>query len=78
MNARLFYSNQLVQEFDSPRFPRLGQYLHTNWGLEIYNGGYVYALNWGEYNMSWYRCDGTPVLPEHVPKELLMLNLLLS
>ncbi len=73
--TRLYYANPLVDTFEEG-YPSLSQYLHTNWGLEIYNGGYVHQYD-SSGNGEWYRCDWTPVLPQHVPKELIVLELLL-
>lgn len=72
--TRLYYANQLVQEF-GVRFPSLSQYLHTNWGLEIYNGGYLHCYG-PKGKSEWYRPDMTPVLLQDVPKELIVLELL--
>lgn len=74
--SRLYYANQLVQTFDHP-FPKLDQYLHTNWGLEIYNGGYISTYVSALDSYEWFRSDYTPVLPQDVPKELIVLELLL-
>lgn len=77
MTSRLFYAGQLVEEYGS-WFPPMSLFLHTNWGLEIYNGGYLYASKDFGRTYEWFKADGTPVLPEDVPKELLLLNLLLD
>lgn len=77
MKSRLFYAGQLVGEYSS-WFPSMSQFLHTNWGLEIYNWGYLYASKDYGRTYEWFRADGTPVLLEDVPRELRMLNLLLS
>lgn len=74
--SRLYYGNQLVQEYDYPI--RMDQYLHTNWGLEIYNGGYISTYDPSTNSYGWFRCDYTPVLPEDVPKELIVLELILK
>lgn len=73
-NTRLYYANQLVDEFED-RYPKLAQYLHTNWGLEVYNGGYLHVYDYGDVS-TWYRPDLTPVLIQDVPKELILLELL--
>lgn len=74
MKSFLFYAGQLVQEWDAGEYRNLSQYTHSTWGSEIYNGGYL----WHGSLQEWYRCDLTPVLLEDVPKELLMLKLLLT
>lgn len=73
-NTRLYYANRLVHEFED-RYPKLAQYLHTNWGLEIYNGGYLHVYDSFGDGL-WYRPDYTRVLPQDVPKELIVLELL--
>ena len=77
MKAHLFYAGQLVQAFDEGR-PNMGQYLHSNWGLEIYNGGYIHWPANPHKDSAWYRCDLTPVLLTDVPVELRALCLLLD
>lgn len=72
--TRLYYANQLVQEFED-RYPKLSQYLHTNWGLEVYNGGYLHVYDYGSVG-TWHRPDMTPVPIQDVPKELILLELL--
>ena len=73
--SRLYYGTQLVEESDRPI--SMDQYLHTNWGLEIYNGGYISTYLSATNRYEWFRCDYTPVLPEDVPKELIVLDLIL-
>lgn len=77
MKSLLFYGGQLVQEFPDTCCPNLSQYLHTNWGLEVYNGGYIYASKDHGKTWEWFRCDLTPVFHEDVPKEYILLELLL-
>lgn len=72
--TRLYYANQLVDTFEK-RYPSLSQYLHTNWGLEVYNGGYLHIYDQLGYGL-WHRPDFTPVLIQDVPKELILLELL--
>lgn len=77
MKTLLLYAGELAQEFEPGRIS-LQQYTLSNWGLKIYNGGYVYWPT-NPYNGSpWYRCDLTPVLLENVPKEYRVLALLLT
>lgn len=78
MKAKLFYGKQLVEEFgpDQPS-PSMSQYLHTNWGLEIYNGGFLFASKDGGKTFGWFRPDYTPILLEDVPKEYILLELIL-
>lgn len=45
---------------------------------EIYNGCYIYHNSGLPSRSNWYRGDFTPVLLEDVPKELLLLKLLLT
>lgn len=77
MKTLLLYEGEVVQEFE-PGPISLQQYLHSNWGLKIYNEGYVYAPSNTYRGSPWYRCDLTPVLLEDVPKELRVLVLLLG
>lgn len=72
--TRLYYANQLVDTFEE-RYPSLSEYLHISWGLEVYNGGYLHCYDF-KGNSEWYRSDMTPVLPQDVPKELIVLELL--
>lgn len=75
MKSFLFYGGQLVQEFNTAQ-PDLSQYLHTQWGLEVYNNG-ITAICQNSKPVEWYRSDRTPILLEDVPKDLRILLLLL-
>lgn len=80
MKAYLFYGIQLVGEFDHNRhvIPSLSGRIKAAHGQEIYDGGYVYAP-WQQGNpWEWWRCDMTPCLVDHVPKELRALALLIT
>lgn len=76
MKARVYYANQVVAELyvtsrDILKFDPLE--------AEIYNGGYIkYPPGHEVFPSQWGRCDGTPVLLEDVPKELLTIELLLN
>lgn len=83
MIYRLFYANQLIEEhpIKSVRDYRLFVDLASlQKNPEIYNGGYVFlrGVGWYQNDSAWYRCDMTPVLLEDVPKQLLLLNLILG
>jgi hypothetical protein len=72
--VRVYYANQLiitssVRQNETVRFQGLPP--------DVYNGGYIkYPEGHNFYPASWARCDGTPVLLEDVPKELLLIELL--
>lgn len=90
MKAYLFYGNQLVEEIGADKLLtnrrsyssfsgyQLGRYIQANHGMEIYNGGWVYAPWHASSPYGWWRCDMTPCLIEHVPKELRALALLIT
>lgn len=72
----VFYANQVLLEADNPM---AGMFI----GLP--DGAYVYFENSRKPSpksvfapRGWYRKDLTPVLPEDVPKELLLLKLLMT
>jgi hypothetical protein len=72
----VFYVGMLHSEHHV--FPRLEEL-----GPEIYNGAYVYVhTQWLPQSIweppGWYRPDKTPRRAEDVPKELLLLKLLLT
>jgi phage pi2 protein 07 len=71
--AYLFYGTQLVAELESQETS--SQMIRERFGQEIYNGGYMY---YPVTKTNWWRCDMTPCLIEHVPKELRALALLLT
>ena len=77
--AILFYGGQVVQRFEPGEIVTCAQYLHTQWGYEVYNGGY---LHWPAmeslYGYVWYRPDLTPVMLADVPKEYRLLALIHS
>ena len=77
-NAYLFYDNELVQEFDFGQKVTCSQYLHTAWGLKVYNGGFLYLPNAPHNSSCWYRCDWTPARLQDVPKIYLVMALLLT
>lgn len=70
----LFYAGQLYGEY-----PSTNQYFMVKKYIpnEILLGGYLHAYNWQEQSYGWFRCDGTPLLDEDVPKQLKALLLLL-
>ncbi len=78
MKAYLFYGTQLVAEFDRMSNISLGRRIKEAHGQEIYDGGWVYAPWAPTEPLEWWRCDMTPCLIEHVPKELRALVLLLT
>ena len=80
MSVLLFYGGQLVTEITTSMITGrgLGRYIQEVHGQEIYNGGYIYAPWQPGYSCEWWRCDMTPCLVDHVPKELRALALLLT
>jgi hypothetical protein len=85
MKIYVFYAGMLYAEYDRREFSRhqVCQRLYEMDGAEIYNGCYIHSQNQtfelDQNNKSaWFRGDFTPVLLEDVPKELLLLKLLLT
>lgn len=76
--AYLFYGNQLVAELTREPGKSLSQRIKDLHGQEIYNGGWIYACWDAKSNPEWWRCDMTPCLIDHVPKELRALALLIT
>ncbi len=79
---RVYYAGQLYREMlATPVFPMINvsKELREE-SLEIYNGAYCHVLEpdttW--FGTNWFRADGTPVLPQDVPKELKLLELLIN
>jgi hypothetical protein len=89
MKAYLFYGTQLVEEIGPDKLLtnrrssgsfsgyQLGRYIQANHGMEIYNGGWLYAPRYAR-TYDWWRCDMTPCHIGHVPKEIRALALLLT
>ena len=77
MKSYLFSHGELIQEYDHSS-PNMREWLHSSFGLEIYNQGYVYTKRFFDKENHWYRCDYTPVLIEDVPKEYRTYVLLLT
>lgn len=77
MKAYLFYGTQLVEVINCNQvfISRQIKALHRQ---EIYDGGWVYAPWDKNQPYEWWRCDMTPCLIEHVPKELRALALLIT
>jgi len=79
MKILVFYAGLLYEEF---AYKEGFRHLQTTCNPEIYNGAYAYipAANTAshEHARCWYRMDGTPVLIADVPKELLLLMLLIT
>lgn len=73
----LFHEGELVEAFTDTPF-NMKQYLHTNWGLKIYNNGWVYRPSLPYNGSPWYRPDLTPSLIADVPKDIQLLALLLK
>lgn len=84
MKVFLFFENELVQTWEGQHISsvmpkQLADYLHTQWGSQIYNRGYLWAAEKaGWMEAGWYRPDRTPLLDWQVPKELKALALLLG
>ena len=76
--AYLFYGNQFVGEIERGGTVSISRQIKALYGQEIYDGGWVYAQWPNTYPYEWWRCDMTPCLIEHVPKELRALALLLT
>lgn len=70
--VHLFYGNQLVESLDGKELT--AKYIKAQFGQEIYDGGYIYSPR---LKKTWWRCDLTPVIVDHVPKELRALALLI-
>lgn len=70
----LFYGTQEFGRYASWKEMKDDIYPHTQVQSDVYNGGYVYHIEFHE----WYRCDLTPVLIEDVPKIHRMLVLVLN
>jgi len=72
----LFYAGMLVRVFKGTQSYRndWAKYAFVD-DPEIYNGGYVYDSG-KPVDDQWWRCDLTPVLLVHVPKEFRVLVLL--
>ncbi len=81
----VFYAGLIYGEYVTQSDFRL---LQTACDPELYNGGYVHysanhpalqgAFTTDGKSVQWYRMDGTPVLLDHVPKELRLLVLLMQ
>lgn len=76
--AYLFYGNQLVAELTREPGKSLSRRIKDLHGQEIYDGGWIYACWDAKSNPEWWRCDMTPCLIDHVPKELRALVLLIT
>lgn len=78
MKARIYYANQLVEEFDGDNDIELAR---IKVGPEIYNGGYLRVVRcdrWGRFGEGWFRLDGTPLDESDVPKQTRLLDLILG
>ena len=73
----LLCEGELVEEFAPGAFSMM-QYLHTNWGLNTYNNGWVYRPSLPYNGSPWYRPDLTPRFISDVPKDIQLLALLLK
>ena len=77
LKSYLFANGELVKEYNHYA-PRMNEWLHGVFRLEIYNKGYIYTKTFEDKHMTWYRCDYTPVRLEDVPKEYRTMVLLLT
>ena len=75
LKIHLYHAGELVEEF-KPGWFDMTQYTHTNWGLRVYNEGYIHGPVNPSNGSPWYRPNRTPVRIEDVPKEYLVLALL--
>lgn len=77
IDLMVFYGGKLFGTFTKKEFKALNLYATE---LEIYNGCYIYVTPQRSpgFAQGWFRGDFTPVLLEDVPKELLLLKLLLT
>ena len=66
----VFYAGLLYGEYTKETFRTLQVQCDT----ELYNGGYAYRAD----ERKWYRMDSTPFPTDQIPKELLVLTLLLT
>jgi len=76
IKARLYYKGQLFHEFND--YEPLA--IRQRFGLNVYQSGFL-LLNEYKYIIKesrWFRCDFTPLLINDVPKELQLLELLIS
>lgn len=71
--SRIYYANQLVFDIPASELNALTRSMCVG-NYEFYSGAYVHTSK--NDLRPWYRCDGTPVLLEDVPKELRLLELL--
>lgn len=75
MKLYVFHENQLYGEYNNWYCMRI--YGVPPISDDIYQKGYVLSRE-NNPGIDWYRCDGTPVLIEDVPKPLRMLALILN
>ena len=79
MKHYVFYAGMLYGEYDWTVISRNQLSCLLAETPEIYNGCYIYGMPLPRScPAGWWRADGTPVLLEDVPKELLLLKLLLT
>lgn len=78
MKHYVFYAGLLYGEYSD--FSALQHSRCLSDSPEIYNGSYIYSFpKYPDSTYSgWWRANWTPVLLEDVPKELLLLKLLLT
>lgn len=75
VKIRLFHAGELVEEFEPGKYT-MAQYQRTDWGLRVYNEGYLHGPVHPRTGSRWYRPNRTSVRIEDVPKEYLVLALL--
>lgn len=79
MKHQVFYAGMLYGEYDWAVISRNQLSCLLFETPEIYNGCYIYGTPLPRScTTGWWRAYGTPVLLENVPKELLLLKLLLT
>lgn len=80
MIIRLYCDNQLLDQWwRSSHFSNLSgipKLVRKDFGMEVYNRGYLACTPYNHNGTEWFRCDLIPVRQEEVPKELLVLELL--
>lgn len=68
----VFYAGMLYGEYTNDEFKAL----QKRGGNELYNGAYIFQTD--DPLKGWGRMDQTPLMPYDVPKELLLIKLLLT
>jgi hypothetical protein len=81
MKIYVFYAGMLYAEYDRKVFSRHQVSRQLSDNAEIYEGCYIHSQNQNIYQddrFVWFRADFNHIPIEYVPKELLLLKLLLT